>query len=130
VELVATLLTSVNTGFSLVGRIAELAGSTDPGHRWLRCASSTADQCLTTPATGPRNRYVSVDGRLGDVVVRLLLHDYQADAGGADLGDEWGVRVSMPLPADLGLVVKDSDYSGTTIRPDVSKLWVMLNFAL
>jgi len=96
----------------------------------LHAFNGWTDQFLTTPAAGLRDRYLSMGGKFGKVAVLLVLHDFAADSGGADLGSEWGVQVGMPVADDIRLTLKYADYTGTATRPDVAKIWVMLGYAL
>jgi hypothetical protein len=89
-----------------------------------------ADQFLATPASGLRDLYLSAGTKFGQVGARLVYHDFEADNGGGDLGDELDLVFSYPLPRGVKLTVIFADYSGTATRPDSTKFWISLGYVL
>ena len=89
----------------------------------LHAANGWADKFLTTPATGLQDTYVSLAGTINGVKVMGVYHQFSADSGGANYGNEWGVHVWYPF-AKYTVGVKYADYSAKTFSFDTKKLWV------
>ena len=82
-----------------------------------------ADQFLVTPVTGLEDTFVTVSGSLGGVALMARYHDFAANEGSADYGDETDVSASRKFGAyTLGL--KYADYNADTFSVDTQKFWL------
>ena len=86
------------------------------------------DRFLATPAAGVRDTWFSVAGKVGDATVTGVLHDFQADEGGADYGSEVGIAITYPLRENLSLLFKTAQYSADEHASDITKTWLMLDW--
>ena len=86
------------------------------------------DRFLATPATGVRDTWFSVAGKVGDATVTGVFHDFQADEGGADYGSEIGLAITYPLRDNLSFLFKTAQYSADEHASDITKLWLMLDW--
>ena len=86
------------------------------------------DRFLATPATGVRDTWFSVAGKVGGATVTGVFHDFQADAGGADHGSEIGLAITYPLRDNLSFLFKTARYSADEHASDITKLWLMLDW--
>lgn len=112
----------------------EVLGS-DKGNAGLRTPVATlhkfqgwTDRFLATPAAGVRDTWFSVAGKVGDATVTGVLHDFQADEGGADYGSEVGIAITYPLRENLSLLFKTAQYSADEHASDITKTWLMLDW--
>ena len=97
-----------------------------------------ADVFLTTPATGIEDLYFvagytakEVKG-LGDVSFTIWYHDFSPQFSGADLGEEIDFRITAkPTIAKkkVHLEFKFAKFQGSSILPDIRKIWVTLGLA-
>jgi Alginate export len=88
-----------------------------------------ADRFLTTPANGLRDTYLAGTARLfgGDFILRY--HDFRADRGGVDYGNEFDVRYSRNLtPQFLASVQYARFRSDSAAIRDADKLWLTLEW--
>ena len=118
---------------TLTGAI-EVLGS-DDGAAGFRTPVATlhkfqgwTDRFLATPAMGVRDTWVSVAGKVGDATVTGVLHDFQADDGGADYGSEIGLAITYPVRDNLSFLFKTAQYSADEHLSDITKLWLMLDW--
>ena len=86
------------------------------------------DRFLATPATGVRDTWFSVAGKVGDATVTGVFHDFQADESGADYGSEIGLAITYPLRDNLSFLFKTAQYSADEHASDITKLWLMLDW--
>lgn len=70
-----------------------------------------ADQFLITPVTGLVRTYVSVNATVAKVSMTAVYHDFKADEGSMDYGDEIDLLVSYPIIESLVLSAKYAGYS-------------------
>lgn len=92
-----------------------------------------ADNFLTTPATGIRDRYVTAGTEVAGVKVVTEWHDFRSDVGGLRYGREWDVGVSYGFSSRLTGKVEYASFRegdvltpGTARKRDLTKLWVTL----
>ena len=86
------------------------------------------DRFLATPAAGVRDAWFSVAGKVGGATVTGVLHNFQADEGGADYGAEVGLAITYPVRDNLSLLFKTAQYSADEHASDITKLWLMLDW--
>lgn len=97
----------------------------------LHAFNGWADVFLATPANGLRDAYVFAQvGLPGGVPVRVVYHKFDADSGGADLGQEIDVQVSKKLGKHWALLAKYAYYDGVAAPAafDAHKFWAQLEF--
>lgn len=100
----------------------------------LHAFNGWADKFLVTPLNGLDDRYVLATGKLGTGRLQDKLdwtvawHDYRADRGGADYGQEWNASLSFPLPAGLSGLVKVAEYRSQGFARDTTKVWLQLEW--
>jgi len=112
----------------------EVIGS-DDGAAQFRFPSATlhkfqgwTDKFLIAPSTGVRDAWVSVSGNVAGATVTGVFHDFRADSGGADYGQELGLAVAYALRGNLSLLFKIASYSADAHATDTTKAWLMLDW--
>lgn len=112
----------------------EVVGS-DDGAAQFRFPAATlhkfqgwTDKFLIAPATGVRDAWVSVSGKVGGATLTGVFHDFRADSGGARYGQELGFSVTYPLRDNLSLLFKAAHYSADDFATDTTKAWLMLDW--
>lgn len=86
-----------------------------------------ADKFLTTPADGVTDNFVSLSTGIGRASATLGYHDFSADRGSKDYGQELDFSVGLPLTGDVGLLLKAARYKADGLGADTTKLWLMLS---
>ncbi len=97
----------------------------------LHAFSGWADVFLATPAKGLRDVYGFAQVTLPcEVPVRAIYHKFDADSGGADLGQEFDVMASKKFGKHWTALVKYAYYDGqdTPGRFDLHKFWAQVEF--
>lgn len=100
----------------------------------LHAFNGWADKFNVTPAAGLEDAYLSATGKFGRGVLAdklawtLAWHDYQADHGGADYGQEWNASLAFPLPHGLTGMVKLADYRSDGFARDTTKFWLQVEW--
>ena len=112
----------------------EVVGS-DGGAAQFRFPAATlhkfqgwTDKFLIAPDTGVRNAWISVSGNVAGATVTGVFHDFRADSGGADYGQELGVAVTYSLRDNLSLLFKIANYSADAHATDTTKAWLMFDW--
>ena len=112
----------------------EVVGS-DGGAAQFRFPAATlhkfqgwTDKFLIAPHTGVRNAWVSVSGNVAGATVTGVFHDFRADSGGADYGQEVGLSVTYALRDNLSLLFKIANYSADAHATDTTKAWLMFDW--
>lgn len=92
-----------------------------------------ADQFLGGSVTGTINsgngvedKYLSISGNVAGIKLLAVYHDYDADEGSADLGDEINLLAAKKLGKNYSVGLKYADYSAGDMGTgtDTDKLWV------
>lgn len=101
----------------------------------LHAFQGFADKFLATPADGVEDIYLSVAGAISGVKLSATYHDFSADEGSADYGNEVDLTAAYTFTPKLGLLVKYASYNGDNNAPgalkvDVDKFWIMLSYSL
>lgn len=89
-----------------------------------------ADKFLTTPAAGINDRYIDLSTSLAGVALKAAWHEYHADAGSVDYGQEWNLQVSKTLLKRYRLTAKYADYRADHFARDTHKVWLMAEASL
>jgi len=91
-----------------------------------------ADQFLTTPADGLRDRYVGATAPLWGGTLQAWYHDFVADRGDADVGRELDLSYQHRLPWSprLTALAKLARYRSddATRTVDIDKAWLQLQY--
>lgn len=119
----------------------EVMGSSDGLHAvqtplaTLHAHDGWADMFLTTPATGLRDAYASAAGTLAGIALTAVYHQFSADFGGADYGEELDASVGYSFTRQLAALVKYADYNATQSAAtsfagnvDTAKGWLQLEY--
>lgn len=88
-----------------------------------------ADQFLGTPATGLEDTYLSVSTKIAGGKFAVAYHDYAADEGGDDHGDEWNLLYAKKFGKIYNAGIKYASYSADNHNVDADKLWVWVGAA-
>lgn len=94
----------------------------------LHAFNGWADRFLTTPVNGIEDRYVGWKRAFGAVTANLVWHDFQADRGGADYGDEWNASLAWAFKPGWNALLKFARYDSDGFGADVDKLWLSLEY--
>lgn len=101
-----------------------------------------ADKFLATPANGLEDMYVKVayvikgQGNLLDnTKLVAVYHEFEAENGGADYGDEVDLLIAHPINTSNipfvkngSIALKYADYTADTFATDTQKLWLTTQF--
>ena len=100
----------------------------------LHAFQGFTDNFLATPGSGITDVQGYVDyvfkdvGGIGNIKVAGWYHDFDADVGSEDLGEEFDFLVALKPWKGTALAFKYASFSGADLRPDVSKFWLSLDF--
>ena len=94
----------------------------------LHAFQGWADVFLTTPAVGIRDAYASLGGKILNVPLLAVYHEYTADQGGADLGTEVNVQATYACTPALSFGAKVADYNAQTFSVDTGKVWLWTEY--
>ena len=83
-----------------------------------------ADKFLTTPGDGIVDQYVSIGGNVADVKLQAVYHQYSADVGGDDWGNELNVLAAMNFGKHYQLGAKLANYNADEHATDTEKVWL------
>ncbi len=92
----------------------------------LHAFQGWADKFLTTPSAGIEDLWLGAGASAGGWSLKLVWHDFGAEATGADYGTEWNASASRRFADRYELLVKLADYSADELFTDTRKLWVQL----
>ena len=94
-----------------------------------------ADVFMTTPAVGIVDRHVGFEWKrpklfgLDSLRIWGAYHDFDARAGGADLGSELDLAVAASFARRYTLTAKWARYDTAEFATDTSKVWLMLEIS-
>ncbi len=92
----------------------------------LHAFQGWADRFLTTPSAGIEDLWLGVNGTLAGWNLKLVRHDFGAEATGADYGSEWDASASRKFAKRYEFLVKYADYSADGLLTDTRKVWVQV----
>jgi len=124
-------------GAALKAGYEVLGGDNGTGNRSFQTALATkhifqgwADVFLTTPADGVKDAYFGGTLPLFGGSLQAWYHDFRAEQGSSQYGEEVDVAYSHPIPGVKGLVgmVKYADYNADDFSVDTQKLWAQLQY--
>lgn len=82
------------------------------------------DQFVNTPDAGVDDRYASLGTTWKDTRFLLVFHDFSAESGSSDYGDELGFLVSRGFGKAGSVLFKAARYSADEFAQDTDKFWV------
>lgn len=99
----------------------------------LHAFNGWADKFLTTPVTGLEDAYASISYKingtnevLDGTQFTVVYHDFSADSGGADYGNEWNASIGRNFMEHYSVLLKFADYNADSFATDTQKMWVQL----
>jgi len=101
----------------------------------LHAFNGWADVFLTTPAAGLEDLYLGASYALKNIpaIEKLVLgvtwHDFSAERGGADFGDELDMVANFVLTKNLSLNLKFASFDGDSGLASRDKTWLSLTYA-
>lgn len=124
--------TTVRVGYELLGGNGAIGFATPLAT--LHKFQGFADVFLTTPANGIEDVYGTAqfdwkNGFFGaNYSVFATYHDFKADRGGADLGDEFDAGVAVKIKKRWSAELKGAVYGGVPGLADRSLVWASLRY--
>lgn len=125
-------------GVALKGGYEVLGGDEGPGNRAFQTPLATkhifqgwADMFLLTPAAGVKDAYAGVTAPLLGGTLQAWYHDFRAEQGSSQYGEEIDLSYAHPIPGVKGLValVKYASYDADDFAVDTDKLWAQLQYS-
>jgi hypothetical protein len=96
----------------------------------LHAFNGGADKFLRTPSAGLDDKYVKFMATPGRAVVQIRYHDFEADDGGLNLGDEIDIHVGYKLTDRFSGGIYYASFDGSNGVSDTDKVWLQASFAL
>ncbi|HEY6609775.1 MAG TPA: alginate export family protein [Pseudomonas sp.] len=125
-------------GVQLKAGYEVLGGDDGSGNRAFQTPLATkhafqgwADVFLTTPADGIRDAYLGASTALLGGTLQAWYHDFRAEAGSSQYGEELDLSYGRAIPGIKGLtgLVKYARYDADEFAVDTDKLWVQLQYS-
>lgn len=93
-----------------------------------------ADKFLGTPTAGLTDTYITLSGKVAGVKCAAIYHQFDADSGSADYGDELDFVATYPLTKSLTIGAKYASFSRDSSAPaafqDTDKIMGWLSYSL
>ena len=86
-----------------------------------------ADKFLVTPQAGINDLYFTAKYKFGKWNFTGVFHDFSAQSGSANWGDEIDLSVGRSLGDRYGILFKAALYNADEHATDTTKLWIMLS---
>ena len=86
-----------------------------------------ADVFLATPIDGLEDNYLTLSGKVAGAKVSFTYHEFDADKGSMDYGDEIDLAISKKVLENTTVLLKYADYSqggSTSGKVDTQKVWL------
>ncbi len=119
---------SLMVGYEVLGSDGGAAAFQTPlatGHAF----NGWADLFLNTPPTGLEDTYIGFTAPIpGGVKLTVVYHDFQAESGGADYGEEWDFVAGYKVNKFLSLTGKVALYKADTFGVDTDKYSLQADF--
>lgn len=125
-------------GVQLKAGYEVLGGDDGSGNRAFQTPLATkhafqgwADVFLTTPAGGVKDAYVGASAALLGGTLQAWYHDFRAEEGSSQYGEELDLSYGHAIPGVKGLtgLVKYARYDADEFSVDTDKLWVQLQYS-
>ncbi|MEO6698657.1 MAG: alginate export family protein [Paraperlucidibaca sp.] len=115
----------LGVGEELLGADASAGVAVQTPLATMHAFQGWADKFLSTPKQGVKDQYIDLSTSLSGVALKAVWHDFSADTGGADYGQEWNVQASKTLMQRYTLTAKYANYRADTLARDTQKVWLM-----
>ena len=126
--------TSLKLGYEVLGSSDGLYAVQTP-LATLHAHDGWADMFLVTPVKGLRRAFATVGTTLAGVALTAVYHEFSADSGGADYGEEIDASVGYGFNKQLSVLVKYAAYNATAApaasfatNVDTEKGWLQLEY--
>ena len=96
----------------------------------LHAFNGWADKFLTTPVNGLVDDYLTFAGPVGKLQWGASIHQYGADNGDADYGNEFDASLSYAFKQRFTALAKIAHYDADEFARDTDKLWLSLEYHL
>ncbi|WCX78438.1 alginate export family protein [Pseudomonas aeruginosa] len=125
-------------GVALKAGMEVLGGDSGPGNRAFQTPLATkhafqgwADTFLLTPADGVQDVYVGGSLPLLGGTLQAWYHDFRAERGSQQYGEELNISYSRAIPLMKGLVatLKYAGYDADDFSVDTEKVWAQLQYS-
>jgi len=99
----------------------------------LHAFQGWGDKFLTTPANGIVDQFLrfaykpAVSGPFDSVNLAAVYHQFDADLGSADYGDEVGFQIAAKVER-ITLTLKYASYEAQTLLTDTDKVWFSMEY--
>lgn len=125
-------------GVALRAGYEVLGGDEGPGNRAFQTPLATkhafqgwADIFLMTPAGGVKDAYAGVTAPLFGGSLQAWYHDFRAEEGSSQYGEEINLSYAHPIPGVKGLVglIKYASYDADDFAVDTDKAWLQVQYS-
>ncbi|MDO9619579.1 MAG: hypothetical protein Q7J43_18065 [Pseudomonas sp.] len=125
-------------GVALKAGYEMLGGDEGPGNRAFQTPLATkhafqgwADIFLMTPAGGVKDAYAGVTAPLFGGTLQAWYHDFRAEQGSSQYGEEINLSYAHPIPGVKGLIglVKYASYDADDFAVDTDKAWLQVQYS-
>jgi hypothetical protein len=96
----------------------------------LHAFDGWADRFLSTPVNGLRDVYLGWKRGFGQIAANVVLHDFEADHGGASYGSEFDASLTWAFRPKWNAQLKFARYNSDGFSSDVDKLWLGVEYKL
>jgi len=94
----------------------------------LHAFNGWADRFLVTPRDGLQDSYLGWNRKFGKLGATVVWHDFNADFGNSDYGQEWDASLSWALDKHWTVLGKLADYQADEYLVDTTKLWFSVEY--
>ncbi len=116
---------TLSIGYEVLGSDEGLKGFATP-LATLHKFQGFADKFLGTPASGIEDTYFKVSTKLSGVALTAIYHQFDADYGSADLGNEFNFVAAYTTESGYGLLAKLAKFDANSSATDTEKAWFMV----
>ena len=92
----------------------------------LHAFQGFADKFLATPGDGIEDVYVSVFTKILGAKVGMIYHDFEADEGSTNYGNEIDFVIAKQVHKNVHLLFKYANYNADDFGTDTEKAWLQL----
>ena len=85
-----------------------------------------ADIFLNTPANGIEDIYGTLSGKVLGTNVAVTYHNFEADEGSADYGDEIDIAIAKQVHKNVHMLLKYANYNADDFGTDTQKVWLQV----
>lgn len=85
-----------------------------------------ADKFLVTPGDGVEDLYASVFTKVFGAKVGIIYHDFEAEEGSSDYGDEIDLVIAKQVHKNVHVLLKYANYNAEDFGTDTQKAWLQV----